>query len=92
MIGTVKHEEELHQQYSFAHEIFHSLSQPLTALLCSLELSLSNDGSVEELRATIQDALANAERLRQRLVSLRELTDAGGPADSSRPTVLKPRQ
>jgi hypothetical protein len=41
-------------------EVFHSLSQPLTALHCSLELSLQRDQTVEELRAGIQTALENA--------------------------------
>ncbi len=80
-------EQEADRPHLLAHEIFHSLSQPLTALICSLELSLSCDRTIEELRATVQAALENAERLRRRLMFLRELTDADGPGDSSPPRI-----
>ena len=66
---------------AFLSEVFHELSQPLTALHCSLELSLRRDQSVDELRSSIQAALENAERLRQRLVfmrGLKETFDLGG--------------
>jgi signal transduction histidine kinase len=64
-------------------EIFHSLSQPLTALHCSLELSLLRDQTAEEFRSSVAAALENAERLRQRLLLCRELSSADDPGDIS---------
>ncbi len=75
-------------QRSFASEIFHNLSQPLTALQCVLELSLFRDQTTEELRASVETALRNAECLRQRLLLLRELDEASDPGDLSLTTDL----
>jgi len=72
---------------TIAH-VFHALSQPLTALQCSLELSLARDESAEEFRASVESALQNAERLRQTLLLLRELSDADDPGDISAPVQL----
>ena len=69
-------------------EIVHNLSQPLTALQCSLELSLFRDQTVNELRASVEAALENAECLRQRLRMLRELDQADDPGDLSLPIEL----
>ncbi|MGA7459207.1 MAG: hypothetical protein WBW69_03235 [Candidatus Korobacteraceae bacterium] len=69
-------------------EVFHNLSQPLTALHCSLELSLQRDQTVEELRSGIQTALENAERLRQRLLLVRALAAAFDAGDLVQPTDL----
>lgn len=62
-------------------EVFHNLSQPLTALQCSLELSLLRDESAEDLRKSVESALENAESLRQRLLLVRALNDADDPGD-----------
>lgn len=62
-------------------EIFHDLSQPVTALQCLLELSLRRDKSIADLRTTIEKALENADRLRRRLVLIRALNAAGDPGD-----------
>jgi signal transduction histidine kinase len=75
-------------QHSFVSEVFHNLSQPLTALQCSLELSLFRDQTLDELRASVETALQNAECLRQRLLLLRELDEANHPGDLSQPTDL----
>ena len=75
-------------QHSFVSEVFHNLSQPLTALQCSLELSLFRDQTIDELRASVETALQNAECLRQRLLLLRELDEANHPGDLSQPTDL----
>lgn len=72
----------------FASNVFHDLSQPLTALQCSLELALVRDQTIEEFRASIEAALHAAERLRQRLLLLRELSDADDPGDTSTPLAL----
>jgi signal transduction histidine kinase len=75
-------------QRAFVSDVFHSLSQPLTALHCSLELSLARDQTSQELRASVESALENAERLRQRLLLLRELSDADDHGDISAPVEL----
>jgi signal transduction histidine kinase len=61
----------------FISEVFHNLSQPLTALHCTLDLALQRDASFEQLRASVESALAHAECLRQRLLLVRALSDAG---------------
>ena len=68
--------------------VFHDLSQPLTALQCSLELALVRDQTIEEFRASVEAALHGAERLRQKLLLLRELSDADDPGDTSTPLAL----
>ena len=75
-------------QPTFIAEVFHDLSQPLTALQCTLELSLRRDETPADLRASIQTALENAERLRQRLLLIRALSDADDPGTASEPTEL----
>ncbi len=81
-------EQDLDLRRSFLSEIFHSLSQPLTALHCSLDLALRRDHTLDELRASVQSALEDAERLRQRLLLLRALSDASDPGDLSQPVEL----
>ncbi len=73
---------------AFISEVFHNLSQPLTALHCTLELALQNDRTYEQLRASVQSALDHAERLRQRLLLARTLNDACEPVASSQPADL----
>ena len=72
----------------FVSEVFHSLSQPVTALQCSLELSLLRDQTAEQYRASVEAALQNAERLRQRLLQAREMAEACDPGDTSQPVAL----
>ena len=79
---------ELAPRRDFAANVFHDLSQPLTALHCSLELALVRDQTIEEFRASVEAALHAAERLRQRLLLLRELSDAEDPGDTSTPLAL----
>ena len=79
---------EIAPHRDFASNVFHDLSQPLTALQCSLELALVRDQTIEEFRASVEAALQNAERLRQRLLLLRELSDAEDPGDTSTPLTL----
>lgn len=79
-------QEEIAPHHSFISEVFHNLSQPLTALHCALELALDRDTTLEQLRASVQDALENAQRLRQRLLLVRALADATDPGDVSEPT------
>lgn len=70
---------------AFLSEVFHSLSQPLTALHCTLDLALECDRTVEQLRASVQSALDNAERLRQQLLLTRALKDAADPGEIAEP-------
>ncbi len=79
-------EQKLKLNGALISEVFHNLSQPLTALHCSLELALRRDRTVEELRGSVQSALEDAERLRQRLLLVRALSDAADPGDLSQPT------
>src|SRR5262249_40870842 len=61
----------------FISEVFHNLSQPLTALHCTLDLALQRDVEFEQLRASVESALGHAACLRQRLMLVRALSDAG---------------
>jgi signal transduction histidine kinase len=79
---------EVDVQPSFVAEVFHNLSQPLTALHCSLELALFRDCNLEDLRGSVEAALQSADCLRQRLLLLRDLNDALDPGDLSQPTDL----
>ena len=81
--------ESMSSHGSFVSDVLHKLSQPLTALHCSLELSLVRDQTSEEFRASVEAALQNAERLRQNLLLLRELSDADDPGDISAPVQLQ---
>lgn len=81
-------ERQIDHQRAFVSEVFHNLSQPLTALHCGLDLALARDRTVPDLRASIQNALQDAERLRQRLLLVRALSDAADPGDLSQPTDL----
>jgi signal transduction histidine kinase len=84
----VTRSEDLPAHHDFPSTVFHDLSQPLTALHCSLELALLRDQTIEEFRSSVEAALENAERLRQRLLLLRELSDADDPGDTSVPLDL----
>ena len=81
--------QDIASQSSFVSDVLHKLSQPLTALQCSLELSLVRDQTSEEFRASVEAALQNAGRLRQNLLLLRELSDADDPGDVSAPVKLQ---
>jgi len=80
--------EEKDREAAFISEVFHSLSQPLTALHCTLDLALERDRTLPQLRASVQSALDNAERLRQRLLLVRALNDAGGSEQAHEPVDL----
>jgi signal transduction histidine kinase len=80
--------QDIADQRSFVSDVFHKLSQPLTALHCSLELSLARDETAEQYRASVEAALQNAERLRQSLLLMRELSDADDPGEISAPVAL----
>ena len=70
-------------------EIFHALSQPLTALECGLEMSMRQDKTVAQLRNRMESLLATAQLLHQRLLELRALQDAGDAGDAAVPVAAE---
>jgi hypothetical protein len=74
---------------AYVSEFFHSVSQPLTALQCGLELSLRQDKTVRQFRARLKTALGAAQLLHQKLLEARALQDATEPGDTSRPVALQ---
>jgi len=57
-------------------DFFHALSQPLTTLRCSLELTLQQSRTAEQYRDVVSRALAQAERASWLAGGIRELFDA----------------
>jgi signal transduction histidine kinase len=57
-------------------DLFHALSQPLTTLCCSLELTLQQTPTAEQYRESTTRALAQAERVSWLVTGIRELFDA----------------
>ncbi|HEY4962859.1 MAG TPA: hypothetical protein VII29_18535 [Terriglobales bacterium] len=70
-------------------ELFHAISQPLTALECGLELSLRRDKTAAQLRARVKSALVAAKLLHQRLSEAKVLQDAAEPGDTSQAVALE---
>ncbi|MGH9536525.1 MAG: sensor histidine kinase [Terriglobales bacterium] len=63
-------------------DLFHALSQPLTSLCCSLELTLQQTPTQAQYRERVAGALAQAERASWLSSAIRELLDA---AESGEP-------
>jgi len=53
-------------------DIFHTLSQPLTALRYALDVSLIDAFTVDQYRQAVQAAIEQAERLQEALVEIRD--------------------
>src|SRR5882672_12811843 len=68
-------------------ELFHALSQPITALRCSLELALYAQSSPS--KENLQMALAHAEKIAQLASGIRELVQADDPGDERVELLLK---
>jgi len=66
----------MRDEMDFVSEVFHAISQPLTALEVGLEISLRQDKDVDQLRSRVESALKIARRLHERLVELRTKTHA----------------
>ncbi len=64
-------------------EVFHAISQPITALQCSLELALRKGRSAEELERGLRDGLENSQHLISVLGWLRKFADASEPRECS---------
>jgi C4-dicarboxylate-specific signal transduction histidine kinase len=74
---------EVKARQQFISDVFHAISQPLTALRCSLELALMQADTVQSYRAALQDALHNAERLSNCAEFLRGMAEAEDPGTPS---------
>lgn len=69
-------------------ELLHSLSQPLTSLRCSLELSL--DEVAEQQQESVSVALQQTEKVIGMIQLMREYLDAEQPGAESHPAALAP--
>ncbi len=69
-------------------ELLHSLSQPLTGLRCSLELSLEE--IAEQQQESVAAALQEAEKIIGMIQLMREYLDAEQPGPEARPVALAP--
>ena len=61
-------------------DLFHALSQPLTTLCCSLELTLQQTPTEKQYRESVTRALAQAEQVSWLATGIRELLDAAEAA------------
>lgn len=69
--------------------VFHLISQPMTALQCSLELALNTLEDPEQCRTWVEAALETSERLRCRLSLAREIAEASNPRDAAQTVELR---
>ena len=68
----------------YLSEAFHSLSQPLTALQCGLELAVAVPRSQKEYERRIGEGLQSTGSLREMISALRELVEAEDPGEDAR--------
>ncbi len=68
----------------YLSEAFHSLSQPLTALQCGLELAVAVPRSQKEYERRIGEGLQSTGSLREMMSALRELVEAEDPGEDAR--------
>jgi C4-dicarboxylate-specific signal transduction histidine kinase len=69
-------------------ELFHALSQPITALRCSLELALHTPSSAPS-KENLETALSHAEKIAQLAGGIRELVQADDPGDEEAEIALE---
>ena len=69
-------------------ELLHSLSQPLTSLRCSLELSI--DDVAERQQSAVSLALQQTEKVIGMIQLMREYLDAEQPGSEAHPVALAP--
>ena len=69
-------------EHALVSELFHAISQPLTALECGFEVSLRRDKTAVQFRTRVASALVAVQLLHQRLMEARALQDAGEPGDN----------
>ncbi|HYH00140.1 MAG TPA: hypothetical protein VD837_13485 [Terriglobales bacterium] len=73
-------EPDWHWRQKFVSDVFHTISQPLTALQCSLEFALKRR-SVDEQQSAIRDALAMTARAIDSVKFIRLLAEAEDPGE-----------
>ncbi len=88
MTPEVAGEKVAGEKRQLLSELFHALSQPITALRCSLELALHTPASVPS-KENLQAALAHAEKIAQLAGGIRELIQADDPGDTKTELVLE---
>jgi signal transduction histidine kinase len=69
------------EQESLLPELLHALNQPLTALRCSLEMTLLQPRDSDEYRKRLRDSLRLAEEITTLTGGIREMVDAERPCD-----------
>ena len=79
---------KLLQDQEVLGELLHSLSQPLTSLRCSLELSI--DEVAEQQQASVSVALQQTEKVIGMIQLMREYLDAEQPGSEAHPVALAP--
>ncbi len=80
---------ESSEEHKLLANLFHLISQPMTALQCSLEFALNKLDDPQQCRTWIEAALENSERLRCRLSLAREVADAANPGDPAQTVDLR---
>ncbi len=77
------------EEQKLLSNVFHLISQPMTALQCSLEFALNTAEDPLQCRPWIEAALENSERLRCRLLLAREIAEAANPGDAAHKVELR---
>jgi len=70
------------ERRQFVSELFHALSQPLTALRCSLEMALSGRFAPGPSEENLRLALAHSEQIAHLATGIRELLEAEAPGSA----------
>lgn len=81
--------ESSEEEHKLLANIFHLISQPMTALQCSLEFALNTADDPLQCRTWIEAALENSERMRCRLSLAREIAEAADPEDATNSIELR---
>jgi len=82
MNGELRDDADAWRERNLLPRIFHLISQPITALQCSLEFALNTVEDPRQCRSWVEAALENSERLRCRLSLAREVAEAADPGDN----------
>jgi hypothetical protein len=82
--GPVSDDQEL------VADLFHALSQPLTSLRCSLEVTLFEPRAAAQYQQALRESLTLSEQITELVVGIRELLEADEPPDVDPPIPLSP--
>jgi len=80
---------ETDRQRELLSHVFHLISQPITAVQCSLEFALNTVEDPQQCRSWLEAALENSERLRCRLSLAREMAEVGDAGGATQPVELR---